>query len=115
KRESVGSWLHGVAYHLALKARAREARRRGREREAALMPKPATVESAWQELQEVLDRALHGLPEHHRAVLLLCYLDGKTQEGAAPWARCAAAWPAAARRCKTSSPGVAWRCRPRRW
>src|SRR5437588_13009512 len=27
KRESVGSWLHGVAHHLALKARAREARR----------------------------------------------------------------------------------------
>jgi RNA polymerase sigma factor (sigma-70 family) len=83
KRESVGCWLHGVAHHLALKARAREARRRTHERRAGQMRKPATAESAWRELQEVLDQALQGLPEHHRAVLLLCYLEGKTQEEAA--------------------------------
>jgi RNA polymerase sigma factor (sigma-70 family) len=84
KRESVGSWLHGVAYRLALQARHREARRGAHEREAAKMRKSATTaEAAWQELRETLDRALHELPEHHRAVLLLCYLEGQTQEEAA--------------------------------
>jgi RNA polymerase sigma factor (sigma-70 family) len=84
KRESVGSWLHGVAYRLALQARHREARRGAHEREAAEMRKSATTaDSAWQELRQTLDQALRELPEHHRAVLLLCYLEGQTQEEAA--------------------------------
>jgi RNA polymerase sigma factor (sigma-70 family) len=84
KQESVGSWLHGVAHHLALKARARQTRRTAHERRAAQMTKvPPALETAWQELQEVLDQALRGLPEKQRAVLLLCYLQGKTQEEAA--------------------------------
>jgi DNA-directed RNA polymerase specialized sigma24 family protein len=62
-RESVGGWLHGVAYHLALKARAREGRRRAHERRAAAMRKTATAEAAWQELREVLDQALPLLQE----------------------------------------------------
>src|SRR5262249_28098962 len=37
KRESVGSWLHGVALHLALKARTRWARRQVHEKRAADM------------------------------------------------------------------------------
>jgi RNA polymerase sigma factor (sigma-70 family) len=84
KRESVGSWLHGVAYRLALQARHREARRGAHEREAAEMRTSATAaDTAWQELREALDRALRELPERHRAVLLLCYLEGQTQEEAA--------------------------------
>src|SRR5215813_5227060 len=35
RRESVGSWLHGVAYHTALKLRARNTRRRQCEEAAA--------------------------------------------------------------------------------
>jgi RNA polymerase sigma factor (sigma-70 family) len=83
KRASVAAWLHSVAHHLALKARASAARRRSHERRAGQMLKPATSEAAWRELQEVLDQALHALPEHQRAVLLLCYLEGTTQEEAA--------------------------------
>jgi RNA polymerase sigma factor (sigma-70 family) len=84
QRDSVGSWLHGVAHHLALKARAGEARRKAHERRAGQRPEPAsTAESAWRELQEILDEVLQDLPEHHRAVLVLCYLEGQTQEEAA--------------------------------
>jgi RNA polymerase sigma factor (sigma-70 family) len=84
KPESVGSWLHGVARHLALKAQSRAARRKAHERRAAAMrDTTATAREAWQELREALDQALQGLPEHHRSVLLLCYLEGRTQEKAA--------------------------------
>src|SRR5437868_8255264 len=40
KRESVGSWLYGVAYRTALEARAVNARRQARERQVEHMPHP---------------------------------------------------------------------------
>ncbi len=84
KQESVGSWLHGVALRLAREARAQATRRQARERRAADMRKTTNAaDSAWQELQETLDGALEALPERYRAPLLLCYLEGKTQEEAA--------------------------------
>ncbi len=51
KRESVGSWLHGVAYRLAVRARAQGALRRVQERKASAMRKTGpSVEEAWEEL-----------------------------------------------------------------
>jgi RNA polymerase sigma factor (sigma-70 family) len=84
KRASVASWLYGVAYHLALKARAQDQRRRAREQKAVDMPKPAAgCAAAWRELQEVLHDELHRLPAKYQAPLVLCYLEGKTHEEAA--------------------------------
>src|SRR5437016_1099596 len=56
KRESVGSWLHGVALHLALRARTRGARRRAQEKRAADMrdTRPRS-EAVRREVQEALD------------------------------------------------------------
>jgi RNA polymerase sigma factor (sigma-70 family) len=83
KRDSVGSWLHGVAARLALKARTQRIRRQGQERQAAAMSKtPTDVEEAGRELQAMLDEALRQLPEKYRAPLVLCYLEGKTHEEA---------------------------------
>jgi RNA polymerase sigma factor (sigma-70 family) len=84
KQESVGSWLHAVAQRLALAAREQGARRQARERRAADMRKtPEVPDRAWQELEATLDEALRQVPETYRAPLLLCYLQGKTQEEAA--------------------------------
>jgi RNA polymerase sigma factor (sigma-70 family) len=80
-RQSLASWLHGVAYRLATRARQRQQSRRIHEQRAA---RPDGVvpssEASWRELQEVLDRALSQLPEKYRNALVLCYLEGKTQE-----------------------------------
>src|SRR5947209_2490846 len=58
KRESVGSWLHGVAYRLAVEAKGQRARRQARERQAGTMRhKRTNCEEAWQELEEALDQA----------------------------------------------------------
>jgi RNA polymerase sigma-70 factor (ECF subfamily) len=84
KRGSVASWLHGVAHRLALEAKGSDSRRQARERRATDMKNASqNTDQAWQNLQSTLDRALQQLPERYRAVVLLCYLEGHTQEEAA--------------------------------
>jgi RNA polymerase sigma factor (sigma-70 family) len=83
RRGSLGPWLYTVAYHLALRARSR-AIRRAADREVPEMPaaQPSS-DLAWQELRAVLDEEMHRLPEKYRAPVVLCYLQGKTNEQAA--------------------------------
>jgi RNA polymerase sigma factor (sigma-70 family) len=84
KRESLGSWLYGVAHRLACKAKARAARHGARELAAAEEAEaPAVDDMTWRELRLVLHEELSRLPEKYRAPLLLCYWEGKTQEDAA--------------------------------
>jgi RNA polymerase sigma-70 factor (ECF subfamily) len=84
KQESVASWFYGVAYRLAVKARARISRRQAKEKRAGDMrQKDAGLRAAWEELQMVLDEELHRLPVQHQTPLVLCYLEGKTHEEAA--------------------------------
>jgi RNA polymerase sigma factor (sigma-70 family) len=84
KTASVGSWLHGVAVRVTAKLKRECARRKHHERSS----KPPITRSpadqvSWAEVQTVLDEELHCLPERFRAVLILCYLDGKTRDEAA--------------------------------
>ncbi|MBL8798535.1 MAG: sigma-70 family RNA polymerase sigma factor [Planctomycetia bacterium] len=84
RQEAVGSWLCGTAYRLALKARAAAGRRREQERQAGQMASPPPEpDPHWQELRPVLDEELNRLPDKYRAPLVLCYLQGKTNEVAA--------------------------------
>jgi RNA polymerase sigma factor (sigma-70 family) len=78
RRGSVASWLYTVAYHVALRARADAARRPPPAR-----PVPQPPEAGWADLQPVLDEELGRLPESYRSVVVLCYLEGKTNVEAA--------------------------------
>jgi RNA polymerase sigma factor (sigma-70 family) len=84
--ELLGSWLYGVAYRIARKARAQSARRRRRESERETVPMSAPdplLEAAWRELRASLDEELRRLPVKYQAPLVLCYLEGLTNEEAA--------------------------------
>lgn len=81
---TLAPWLHTVARHASLKARASSAARRAREQEVARMSDqsvPATASdeaSAWSALAPVLDRELAALPERYRAPLILFHLEGRS-------------------------------------
>lgn len=90
KRHSVASWLYGVAYRIAIRAKSQASRRRLHERQAPTMPAhEATPDLGAQELQQLLHEELQGLPEKYRAPLVLRYLEGKSNDGAA----LALGWP----------------------
>jgi RNA polymerase sigma factor (sigma-70 family) len=81
--DPVGHWLYGVAYRVALRARASAARRQRRER-AGDLPEPSTADDpSTRELGAVIDQELARLPSKYRAPVVLCYLEGETHEEAA--------------------------------
>ncbi|MFI5387336.1 MAG: sigma-70 family RNA polymerase sigma factor [Fimbriimonadales bacterium] len=94
RRDSVACWLHGVALRVAAKARLADVRRRARERRGGEMMAARHVVDAdagaladperWDRLHDELGR----LPESFREPLVLCYLEGLTQEQAAAQLRC---------------------------
>ncbi len=84
KGASLASWLHGVAYRTALRARADCARRQ--KHEARTSQRCTTTdpdELTWREIRQVVHEELDRLPQRYRAPLVLCYLQGKTQDEAA--------------------------------
>ncbi|HKA08345.1 MAG TPA: RNA polymerase sigma factor [Gemmataceae bacterium] len=84
RHSSLASWLHGVAWRSALKLRTQSDRRRRREaRTAEASPTAVTDDTTWGELRGILDEELRRLPETFRAPLVLCYLEGRTQDEAA--------------------------------
>ncbi len=82
--ESLPCWLHGVARRLALEGR--RARLRRQQHEAQILPSshPSPLdELTVRDFLAVLDEELHQLPENYRAPLILCCLEGLSQEEAA--------------------------------
>jgi len=89
KREAVGSWLYGVAYRTALRAR----RALGRSPLGSFASLPGDVpsratgepwhEAAFRELQQVLDEEVQRLPDKYRAPFVLCCLEGMSRGEAA--------------------------------
>jgi len=93
KLESLGSWLYGVAYRVAARARVEASRRRAAERRGGLRV-VAPVDSGddrvrdRDELGPAIQEEVRRLPERYRGVVALCYWEGLTQEQAAAQLGC---------------------------
>ncbi len=83
KGEALSSWLHGVCYRVAMRAKRDAARRRKHEGRAQPRANPPAWESAWRELQAVLDEEVEQLAPAYRAAFVLCCLDGLSKPEAA--------------------------------
>ena len=91
KQASLASWLYGVAYRLAKKARTSAAKRHNcEEQKTSEVSQTSEVfrnsvmdEMTWREFRLILHEELQRLPKHFQAPLLLCYLEGKTRDEAA--------------------------------
>jgi RNA polymerase sigma factor (sigma-70 family) len=84
KRDSVRSWLHGVALRTALRAKERQTSRQARERQAPPRQGDDPLANVvWDDLRPVLDEEVNRLPEKYRVPVILCYLQGLTNEQAA--------------------------------
>jgi len=79
----LGPWLHRVASRTAVKARVRAARLTSRECAAAVPEAAPVVDEPDGELRAVLDEEVGRLPEKYRLPVVLCYLEGLTNEQAA--------------------------------
>src|SRR5262245_36683122 len=78
---SLASYLHGVAFRIARRARTSRDHALSEEVPAAA-PDPPT-EAAWRELARMVEEEVAALPEALRRPLLLCYWEGRTNEEAA--------------------------------
>jgi RNA polymerase sigma factor (sigma-70 family) len=89
KRGAVGAWLHAVAYRVAYKARARRGRQPVSQSDLPDIPAAeGSPEWAWKELRTVLDAEVSRLPMKCRQAVILCYLEGRTNEQAAAQLGC---------------------------
>src|SRR5262249_55872176 len=84
RRESVAGWLYRVAYRVALEARTKAHKSRGRELNGAEeLALDSAQDADWHDLRPILDEEMNRLPDRLRLPLVLCYLEGKTNEEAA--------------------------------
>jgi RNA polymerase sigma factor (sigma-70 family) len=80
KRESIGSWLHGVAFRCAIKLRSMSVKRHQQlqaEIAQGAFDREADPAALWREMRPILDEELGQLPEKYRAPLILSYFEGR--------------------------------------
>lgn len=94
KRQALAGWLYKVAYRVALRGKAEAAKRGYRERpcgggwpEAVAGSDPCD-EADRLDSCRALDDEIHRLPEKYRTPVVLCYLEGRTNEEVARQLRC---------------------------
>ena len=81
---ALGAWLHGVAHRLAVRSKARSTRRLALERRA-VPEAQATSEDDMDlpRLRLILHAEIDRLPDRLRRPILLCYMEGRTNQDAA--------------------------------
>jgi RNA polymerase sigma factor (sigma-70 family) len=85
RQESVGPWLHGVAFRVAQHARSALLRRRRREYVYSRRALPVSTADSTPDIDESgpsVFEEIGRLPSHYRGVVVLCYLEGKSHEQA---------------------------------
>jgi RNA polymerase sigma factor (sigma-70 family) len=90
QHSSLAGWLHGVALRVSRKAKARAMARRRWEAGAARPEAVPPDDLTWSEVRSALDAELSYLPDKWRLPLVLCCLEGHTQDEAADrlgWSR----------------------------
>ena len=88
RREALGSWLHGVARRVAVRAKADASRRRLHEGENARLGETSMHDLSQREEFAALHEEVDRLPEKYRAAVLLCHFEGRTHSEAASLLRC---------------------------
>jgi RNA polymerase sigma factor (sigma-70 family) len=84
----LGPWLYGVAYRVAVRARARAARLRARDLTGVEDPRGCSHPDCKDDLRQILEAELQRLPEKFRDPIVLCHLQGLTHEQAAAQLDC---------------------------
>jgi RNA polymerase sigma factor (sigma-70 family) len=84
RAEALPSWLHGVAFRTAMRARRDAGRRRLRELQAPTGTGSDPADDlAWRDVQTLLEAEVRRLPERYRAPFVLCHLEGRSRAEAA--------------------------------
>ncbi len=81
--DSLGPWLHRVAYHAAARARLAAARRRVAEQRAAERVHERAEAHVWDDLAAAIHEEIDRLPERYRIPVVLCDLEERPYEEAA--------------------------------
>ncbi|HLN33615.1 MAG TPA: sigma-70 family RNA polymerase sigma factor [Gemmataceae bacterium] len=80
KGSALASWLHGVAYRIAMKAKRDAARRRVKEGQVRSMQSTnLSGDLAWREVQALLHEEIQRLPQAYRSAFVLCFLEGRSR------------------------------------
>jgi RNA polymerase sigma factor (sigma-70 family) len=86
--DSIGPWLHGVAFRTSCCARNAAVRRRRHERQASEQTSQQTNTEEADDVGPILHQEIGRLPERYRAAVVLCYLEGLTHEQAGERLNC---------------------------
>lgn len=86
--QSLAGWLYKVAYRIALRARANRTKRKLNENRLLTEAPAAAPAQRERDIDILVDEEVQRLPEKYRTPVLLCYLQGQTNEQAAQILRC---------------------------